>query len=84
MERRKHEGDLMLVINQSHNPSNSSIRSSSHFTANGETSGGGAQRRIGDAYHDDPIEDGQATGSQSHSESDNQDFYTSPAMQPWR
>ena len=74
----------MLVIHQSHNPSNSSTRSTSRFATNEEISGGGTQRRIGDAYYDDPLVDGQATGSQSHSEGDNQGVHTGPAIQPSR
>lgn len=74
----------MLVIHQSHNPFNSSTRSTSHFATSGDVSGGGIQRRIGDTYHDDPLVDGLATDSQPHDEGNNQGVRTGPAMQPSR
>ena len=63
----------MLVIHQSHNPFNSSTRSTSHFATSGAVS-----------YHDDPLVDGLATDSQPHDEGDNQGVRTGPAMQPSR
>lgn len=72
----------MLVIYQSHNPFNSSTRITSHFATNGDVSGGGIQRRIRDAYHDDPLADGLATDPQSHGEGDNERVHIGPAMQP--
>lgn len=74
----------MFVIYQNHNPINASTRSTSHFATNEDVSGGGIQRRIGDAYHDDPLADGLATDSQPYNGGDNQGVRSGPAIQPSR